>query len=129
MGQEILSSLSFLKVFLIATIFYQLNVGGYKNMCKAAPIGESSKEVKYNMNPTRDFIHVGKNDAESKEVADKTRNTKSTGYNTSQLFLYNLIMSDLESDKKEMVIYKPLYHKLCLEYEDKYDLFVKVDGI
>ena len=76
MGQEFLSSLSFLKVFLIATIFYQLNVGGYKNMCKAAPIGESSKEVKYNMNPTRDFIHVGRNDAESKEEADKTRKTK-----------------------------------------------------
>jgi len=45
MGQEFLSSLSLLKVFLIATIFYQLNVGGYKNMCNAAPIGVSSKEI------------------------------------------------------------------------------------
>ena len=93
MGRELLSSLSLLKVFLIATIFYQLNIGGYKNMCKAAPIGESSKEVKYKINPSRDFIHV-ENDAESKAEVDKTPKIKSTRYNTSQLFLYNLIMSD-----------------------------------
>ena len=55
------------------------------------------------MNPTRDFIHV-ENGAESKAEADKTHKTKSTRYNTSQLFLYNLIMSDFGSDKKEIVI-------------------------
>ena len=106
MGQEFLSSLSFLKVFLIATIFYQLNVGGYKNMCNAAPIGVSSKEVTYNLKPTRDFKQTGKNDAESYIEADKTRKTKSTRYNSSKMFLYNLVMSDFGTDKKDMVIYK-----------------------
>ena len=104
-GQEFLSSLSLLKVFLIATIFYQLNVGGYKNMCNAAPIGDSNKEVKYNPKPTRDHsISTEGNDAESNKEEDKTHKTKSTRYNMSKLFLYNLIESDFESDKEEMVI-------------------------
>jgi len=104
MGQEFLSSLSLLKVFLIATIFYQLNVGGYKNMCNAAPIGDSNKEVKYNPKPTRDHsIPTEGNDAESNKEADKTRKTKSTRYNMSKLFLYNLIASDFENDKEEML--------------------------
>ena len=91
---------------LVATIFYQLNVGGYKNMCNAAPIGVSSKEVTYNLKPTRDFKQTGKNDAESYIEADKTRKTKSTRYNSSKMFLYNLVMSDFGTDKKDMVIYK-----------------------
>ena len=110
MGQEFLSSLSLLKVFLIATIFYQLNVGGYKNMCNAAPIGDSNKEVKYNPKPTRDHsIPTEGNDAESNKEADKTHKTKSTRYNMSKLFLHNLIASDFENDKEEMVIYRLYY--------------------
>ena len=123
MGQEFLSSLSLLKVFLIATIFYQLNVGGYKNMCNAAPIGVSSKEVTYNLKPTRDFKQTGKSDAESYIEADKTRKTKSTRYNSSKMFLYNLVMSNFGADKKDMVIYKSWYLQLPLETKKMISFF------